>query len=840
MKNFDWKKLVPHAIAIAIFLVVALFYCKPALEGKVLQQSDIIQWKGMSKDIYNYKDTHGEAPLWTNGMFSGMPSYMIATKVNNHVPHFFTNALSLFLGKPFQFFFLACVCFYFLSQVLRTNTWVGVIGSLAYAYATYNVVIVSVGHDTKMLSIAMMPGLLASLILIYERKYWWGAALTSFFAGAIIAQNHYQVAYYGMLAALAMTIGYAVNWIRNKQYKEMFVAGAIALAAGLVGVFSNAVVILTNYEYTNESIRGGTALASGEVDGNFGKNGLTKNYAFSYSMNKAEAFVLMVPRIYGGSSNHMEVPETESKAVQALQNMQPEVAQQLQNNLSFYWGEGHTSGPPYAGAIICFLAILGFVILDNKHKWWILATLFLTILMSWGGYFESFNTLLFNVLPLYNKFRAPGMIIVVPTLLVGMMAILSLQKILFGFENKAELFKQFKKGLMITGGVFVLLLLVYFSLDYRGEGDTALLQQLEQIPDAQQKAAYMEGAKSLINGLVEDRKGLFFGDIIRSLLFIAVAAAAIWMNQRKVLKPGIVMMIVGVLSFIDVMAIDSKYLNADNYKEQEESDASFSPTPADLQILKDTSYYRVFNVAGGNVGLAFNHGALTSYFHKSIGGYHPAKLSLYQDLIEKQLYNFPNCQPVINMLNTKYIIYGDPANPQVQQNPDALGAAWFVTAVKFVNSPQEEMAALTNLNVRDTAVANKSFSNTLKSSFPADSAATINLVKNDNDLIIYSAKTATERAAVFSEVYYDKGWKAFIDSKEVPIAKVNYVLRGLMVPAGVHTIEFKFQPASHATGWTITTISSVIMILLFFAAIYFEIRRKNSGSAIDTQKIKKA
>ncbi len=824
MKNFDWKKVLPHAIAIGIFLLVALVYCKPALQGKVLQQSDITQWKAMSKDIYDYKEIHGRAPLWTNSMFSGMPGYLIAGYTNNDLPYYFSEALSLFLGKPFQFFFLACVCFYFLSQVLKVRSWIGVIGALAYAYATYNTVIVAVGHDTKMMSIALLPGLVGSLLLTFDKKYWWGATLTAFFTGALIAQNHYQIAYYGMLICLIMTIGFIINWVKTKEFKHMIVAGAITLTSGLVGVFSNAVVILPNYEYTQQTIRGGSALADGES--NVGKEGLSKSYAFSYSMNIAEPFALMVPRIFGGSTSAMEIPMENSKAVEALQSMNQQVAQQLQNNLIFYWGEAHTSGPPYAGAIICFLAILGFVVLDGKHKWWILATVILSVMMSWGGFFEGFNNFLFNHLPMYNKFRAPGMIIVIPTLLLGMMAVMALNKILFGFENKEVLFAQLKKGLMVTGGIFVVLLLVYFSLGYKAESDTAMLQQIQQIPDAATKEAFNTGARSMINGLVEDRKHLFFTDIIRSLLFIAAAAGAIWMYVKNILKPGFVMAIIGLLSFVDIMAVDAKYLSSDNYLDAEESEATFLPSPADQAIMKDTSYYRIFNIVGDNVAMAFNHGAMPSYFHNSIGGYHPAKLSIYQDLIEKQLYRFPKSMPVVNMLNTKYIIYGDAKNPQIQQNPDALGPVWFVKGVRFVQTPQQEMAALDSLDTKDSAVANQSFSTIIKNTPITDSAATINLVKNDHDIITYSSNTSNERLAVFSEVYYDKGWNAYIDEKKVPIAKVNYVLRAVMVPAGQHTIVFKFEPRSHAIGWTLTTICSVIMILLLLGAIYFEFKNR--------------
>jgi hypothetical protein len=829
MKNFDWKKVLPHVFAIGIFLLVALIYCKPALEGKVLQQSDITQWKAMSKDVYNYKEVHGEAPLWTNSMFSGMPDYLIASRTNNHLPYYFAEALALFLPKPFQFFFLACICFYILSQILRVNTWIGVIGSLAYAYATYNPIIVAVGHETKMLSIALIPGFIGSIILIYERRYWWGAALTALFSGALIAQNHYQISYYALIIAGIMTIGYAINWILKKEWKHLIVSGAVVLVAGLVGVLSNAVVLFPNYEYTQETIRGGSSLA--DAKSNVGKTGLNQDYAFSYSMFKSEPFVMLIPRMFGGGSGQMELAEDKSKAVEALQSMPQQLAQQLQGNLSFYWGGiGGTSGPPYVGAIICFLAILGFVVLDGKHKWWILATSILAIMMSWGGFFAGFNGFLLKHLPMYNKFRAPSMIIVIPTFLLCMLAILSLQKILFGIEDKAVLKQQLKKGFMITGAVFVVLLILYFSFDYITENDTNLIKQASEIPDVQQRATIEQSVRSLVNGLKEDRQHLFLMDIIRSLFFIAVAGAMVWLYQRRVLKPSIVLLVIGLFAFIDVMAIDVNYLKSDNFQEKEENEAALNPTPADQAVLKDKSWYRVLDLTHGGIGGAFNQGAITAYYHKSIGGYHPAKLSIYQDLIEHQLYKYPNNQNVLDMLNTKYVIE-NPNEANVPARPTNLGPVWFVKGLRFVNDSQEEMAALDNLNTRDSAVANKSFANILKPTFAADPAATISLVKNDNDVVTYSSKAPSEQLAVFSEVYYDKGWKAFIDNKQAPIAKVNYVLRGLMIPAGEHSIVFKFEPRSHAIGWTITNICSLLMLLLVAAAIYITYRKNKTAIA---------
>lgn len=818
----NWKKIIPHVLAIAIFLIVALIYCKPALEGKVLQQSDITQWKAMSKDIYNVKEATGEVPLWTNSMFSGMPGYLIAGKANNYIPYYFTEALSLFLPKPFQFFFLACICFYILSQCLKVNSWVGVIGSLAYAYATYNPIIVAAGHDTKMLSIALLPGFIGSLILIFERRYWLGAGLTAMFTGALISQNHYQIVYYGIIAAFFMSVAFGIRWIMQKDYKHLITALSFTVIAGLVGVFSNAVVIFPNYEYTKETIRGGSELA--DKTSKIGKEGLSKDYAFSYSMYMSEPFVMLVPKMFGGSSDQMELENEKSKAVEAIQSMPQELAQQIQNNLRYYWGGiGGTSGPPYTGAIICFLAILGFIVLDNKHKWWIAATLGLTIVMSWGGYFEGVNTWLLNNLPMYNKFRAPSMIIVVPTFLLCFLAILSLQKVFFEIDDNKILWNYLKKALMATAGVFAILFFMYFTFDYQTSEDKEVVKQLAQLNN-EQISQYVKG---FLNGLKEDRMSLFFNSLLRSLFFIAIAAGAIWLLQRKFLKPIFALAVIGTFSFIDVMAVNITYLNSENFKEKEENEAVFTPSQLDLQIMQDKSTYRVINVTQG-VQTAFNHGAMTSYFHRSIGGYHPAKLSIYQDLIEKQLYNFPKCQPVLDMLNCKYIIYGDPQQPQVQVNSTALGDAWFVKAVKNTSTAKEEMDALTNLKVADTVLVNNSYNKIIKNNFQFDSTASIKLLSNKNDIVSYKSVSKTSMPAVFSEVYYNKGWNAYVNGNKVDYARVNYVLRGLMVPAGENTIEFKFEPESHALGWKLTNIASLLIIILLSAGFWFDYKdRKN-------------
>jgi Bacterial membrane protein YfhO len=821
MQKGTFQKLLPHILAVLIFLIVAAIYCKPVFENKVVQQQDLTLWRGMAQNSFQYKETHGTFPLWTNSMFSGMPAYQVALDPQVPVnPNMFYGLFTLYLPKPISFFFLACICFYFLTQVLRINPYIGIIGGLAYAYATYNPVIVAVGHDTKMQTIAVLPAFIASLLLVYERKYWAGAALTAVFTCLLVTFNHMQIVYYALIIAFFMTVAYLIRWIRERDFKHIALSAAIVIGCGLLGVLSNAVNIFTTYDASKASIRGGSPLADNK--GSSSKTGLSDTYALTYSMYKTEPFEMMVPKIYGGSDG-LEIPQEDSKAIEALQQMPQQLGQQLQGFVRFYWGGiGGTSGPAYVGAIICFLTLIGFFVLDSKHKWWILAASVLAILMSWGSYFAGFNGFLLKALPMYNKFRAPSMILVIPTFLFCLMAAMTLQKFL-NLENKAELWERYKKGLYLTGGVFLVLILLYFSFDYTSEPDKELLRQASA--GGGQALDYVH---SFLNGLKEDRRSLFFGSIVRSLLFVLPVAALLWYSVKKKLQPAVLLTITGVLAFIDVMAVDVKYLNGDNYQDEAENQAIFTPTPADQQIMQDKSYYRVFDLTKGGVQGAFlGEGAVTAYFHNSIGGYHGAKLSIYQDLIEHQLYNFPNCLPVINMLNTKYIM-----QPVAQGkdtailNQGALGAAWFVNDVRFEPTPMAIMNGLTNLQPKDTALVAEADRKKVSFSNQPDPTATIQLVKNDNDDITYTSTSATNRFAVFSEVFYDRGWKAYIDNQEAPIIQTNYVLRGLSVPAGKHAIHFVFHPASYYTGQKIQWVASVLTFLVVIIALFFTYRNR--------------
>jgi hypothetical protein len=835
MKKIQWKDLLPHVIAVVVFVVVALVYCKPILQGKELHQSDVSLWKASAQNSFEYKEKHGVFPLWTNGQFSGMPAFQITSVGTNPVSIIYAaNVLTLNLPKPVSFFFLACVCFYFLSLVLRVNPYISLFGALSYAYATYNPIIIAEGHDTKMQAIAYLPAFIGSLLLLYHKKYLWGTTLTALFTGLLISANHLQITYYAALIALIMSISFGIHWIREKNFKQLFASASLVIFAAMLGIMVNAVTLFTTYEYSKRTIRGGSQL--GDEKSTVTKTGLSKDYALSYSMYKTEPLVMMFPRAYGGSSHQLEMAEDKSKAIEALQQMPQQLGQQIQGFLQFYWGgidgAGGTKGPPYLGAIVCFLAILGFVMLDVKHKWWILTACVFTFLLSSGKYLEGFNTMVLKYLPFYDKFRAPSMILVIPTLLLSMMSVMSLNHIL-SRENRESVFEHYKKGLLAVAAVFVVALLVYFTADFTSEPDRMLLQNISTITDAQQKAAIETPIRSFLNGLKEDRQSLFMGDLLRSFLFILVAGLAIFLFLKRKLNALAVTLVVGLFAFIDVMAIDTKYLNSDNYQESTDSEDRFKPSAVDQQIAKDTGYYRVLDVSQG-IPAAFNGGPLTAYFHHSIGGYHPAKLSIYQDLIEKQLYNFPNCLPVLDMLNTKYIITSSQQNGQqlmAQENPEALGAAWFVQTIDTKKGPAEVMKALSNFNPKDTAILDEADKKNLVAHAVKDSSAYIKLLYNNNDLIEYESSSKNTEFAVFSEIYYDAGWVATIDGKEAPIVRTNYVLRGLQIPAGNHRIQFEFKPASFYNSNRAAIGASAFIWLMLTGAIVLTLRKPKETNA---------
>ena len=819
-----FKSALPHLIAVAIFAIVAIVYCKPALEGKVLQQSDITQWKGMAQDAMNYKDQFGTTPLWTNNMFGGMPAYQITGIPGisfsiGILDQFFT----LNLPEPIGLFFLASICFYFLAQVLGFSTVIGIIGGLAYSYATYNPIIVVVGHITKMHAIAYLPFFIGSILLIFQKKYYLGAICTAIATTLFVQSNHLQINYYGLIIVLVMSVFYLVQWIKTKDFTHIYKTVGFSLVAGLMGLAVNAVMLIGTAEFGKSTIRGGSALAT--KDSKITNTGLNKDYALSYSMFLSEPLVMMFPHIYGASSDPNLVDPATSKAIEVLQQMQPEVGQQLQSFLQFYWGGiGFTAGPPYVGVIICFFAFIGFGSNKNPNRWWIGTVIVLSILLAAGSYFESFNLVILKYLPLYNKFRAPSMIIVVPTLLIGILAMYGISAV-----SKATNFKSFlqehKVGWISLGLVFFAVLALYFNADFKSESEKQLMTQIMQIQDPNQKAAFETPARDLVNAIAEDRKGFIESDLTRTIIFIGIAFFLIFLYIKRSIQETVFIIAIGLLSLVDLFQINVQYLKPSQYVEAAENENAFALTALDNTLLNDRSHYRIIDLRRG-VQNSFNEGAILAYHHKLVGGYNPAKLSIYQDLIENQWYNFPNCLPTLNMMNTKYIITGNMASDTIP-NPDALGNAWFVKGIEFKKGPRAVMDHLSFFNPKDTAVMDEQDKIEDLAGLQVDSTASIRLVQNKNDEISYKAKTNTKQLAVFSEIYYKDGWKAYINDKEAPIEKVNYVLRGLVVPTGDHTIKFEFKPASITSARKIAGVASILLWLSLATMIAFAFKNLN-------------
>jgi Bacterial membrane protein YfhO len=828
MKNISWKKIYPHLIAVGIFLVVAIFYCKPALQGKVLQQTDVQQWKGMAESSFKYKETHGHFPLWVNSLFAGMPGFQIAMDSSNPIsPGYLHSLFTLFLPAPFSFFFLLCVSFYFLTQVLKIDYRLGILASIAYAYASFTSIIVAVGHVTQVQAMGYVPALLASIFLVFQKKYWWGGALSGVFACLLIAMNHLQITYYFLLIAAFAFIAYLIQWIKNKEYKHILITCCILGVAAAAGVAVNSVSLATTYDFAQATMRGGSNVLDTATNKVEKSPGLPIDYAFQWSYGQAETFTLLVPNIYGGASSGQEFGADSHLAKEAVDKGVPDdQATQFAQQFPAYWGAQTlgTSGPVYLGAVICMLFIFGMGYLKGFDKWWIAAVCLLGILMSWGKNFMGFNEFLFNYLPMYNKFRAPTMSLYIPQLLFPLLSVMALQKLFFEEKDKISAQKNLKTAGLVMLGIFVIVGMFYMSFDYKGGGDDSVLNALNRMAQGN-----TEVANSFYNALKQDRQSLFGTDLVRSLFFAGAAFLLLWLFVKNKFKVSYALIGLLLLSSIDVIAEGRRYLNSDSFSDAQTIDQNyFTPSAADAQIMRDPGYFRVFNTTTD-----YFNDALTSYFHNSVGGYSPVKLSIVEDLLNFQLRKNPPNMQVLNMLNTKYfIVPGQQNQPVAEINPNALGPVWFVKAIEYKKGPAEVMKAMENFDPKDTALVEESSKSKIPFEPVPDSSANIRLIKNDNDVITYESSSKTNQFAVFSEIYYDRGWKAYIDNKEAPIVQVNYVLRGLTVPAGNHNIRFEFKPASYYESSKFAVMGSAIIWLWVIGAIAQDYRKKKNLKAV--------
>ena len=817
MKNNWLKKALPHVLAIVVFLIVTVLFCKPVLDGKVLNQHDtgIIGWRGSAQNALDVKEKTGKLPLWSTSVFSGMPNYQIMMEGKSAVPFDFNKVFGLGLPKPMNFFFIACICFYILCLVLRFNTVTGILGALAFAYSTYNPLIISGGHETKMMAIAYMPLLLAGLLLIFNKRYWSGLALATLGATMELMANHPQISYYFFIVAGAVTIGYLVIWIKKKAFKHIAISFGLSAVAALVALGVYAVAFMTTNEYAKYTMRGGKSL---EINGNEVKavktSGLDVDYAMSYSMSTIEPLIMVMPKAVGGSSG--TTLKEDSKVVDKLAAAGvPEMqAAQFATQFPAYWGgmqsPDYSGGPAYIGAIIFILAIIGFVVVKHPVKWPLLIASILAVMMSWGKYFLGFNELLFHSLPLYNKFRAPSMALVICQLTLPLMAVFTVYTLFFANNAQEFLKANFKKILYTLGGITVVLALLYIGQSYASGFDEQVMQ-MQLDPNGGDSFN-----RTVIAGMKADRQSQFGGQVMRSILFMIVILAAIYATMKNMFKPVIAVVILSIISTIDLWAVDKQYFSDDLYIAKDEiTNQIEAPTAIDQEIFKDKDpHFRVYDVAGLNSNRV-------SYFHRSALGYSAVKLRVYQDIIERYFSGMPNEQ-ILNALDVKYIINQDTQGRQTLiPNPNAYGAAWFVKAVKPVATEVDELQTIGNTNLRDTAVVLQS---ELKEggNLPADSSATVNVTKYTNDEIEYTANSANGGFVVFSEVYYPAGWNAYVDGKKTDIIKTNYFMRGLIVPAGKHNIKLAFEPEVVKKSVNIAYLSSWLFLIIVIGGFFMQ------------------
>lgn len=868
MKQINFKKLLPHGVAIIIFLIVTVIFCKPALEsGVVLQQGDVTAVESMKHQSEQYKEKHGTYPLWITSMFSGMPAYNIVFEGPKSPFSVINSAFQLWLPKPLNFFFLSCICFYIFCLCIKIRPYLGIFASLGFAFATYNPILVVAGHDTKLLAMAYAPALIGSIILLFDRKYITGSVLTALFASLHLYQNHQQISYYLFLIIGIMTLFYLVRWVKEKQLAGGIKSLGLAIAAAAIAVMVNAILLFPVYDFAKDSKRGGQLVMDSKNDNKGGdkveKNktkGLSRDYAFQWSNDKTESLSILFPGVtgYGSYFSQREgeynvFPNLGEKSNVAAYlaeklNMPEDQAANIASNLSgrLYWGgKPFTTGPAYQGAVICFLFVLGMFLLDGKHKWWILTASLLGIILAMGKYFPSLNNLFFDYLPFYNKLRTPEMALIIPQILFPMLAVMGIDKLID--MDKEVALKKLKQASIAIGAIFVLAAGIYFTSDYSKENkkrtaavsaafaaqDSTInnkLQQINQQYESETDNRIFEEllyqskgdasvAKGVLTALRKDRQSFYGGDIMRALLFTILTLALVGLFVYRKINSTFLLVGLPLLVAIDLIPFGMHYLNEKSFETEDRYKANeFSPSEADQLIMKDNDpNFRVFDMTGGD---PFQD-AKPSYFHRSIGGYHPAKLGIYDDLATYQLSGQLN-PGVLNMLNTRYIIQkGENGKASVIPNVQALGPCWLVKGVKFVNGPVEEMKALDNFDPADTAVIDQSFKSIIGSFAPADSASSIKQTAVDNMAIKYESNNTAAHLAVFSEIFY-KDWNAYIDGKQVPIAKANYVLRALVIPAGKHSIDFKFEPKVFNTSYRITSIAGWLMFVILLAyLVYF-------------------
>ena len=799
------KAFLIHFFALVLFVIAALAYFSPVLQGKVIEQSDIVQYTGMAKEQNDFRRLKGEEPYWTNSAFGGMPTYQLgANYPHNYVKEL--DRLIRFLPRPADYLFLYFLGFYILLCCLKVDFRLAALGALAFGFSTYLIIILGVGHNAKAHAIGYLPMLLGGIILVFRKKYLWGFVLSAIAMALEVGANHYQMTYYFMLLVLILGVAYLVDAIRKKKLKHFFTSVGILLAAVILGIAANATGLMATKEYADWSTRGKSEITI-NPDGSPKENtgGLDKEYITQWSYGITESLNLFVPRLFGGGSQEELGEDSKTFSYVIGKEIPRSTALEYFGTLPLYWGDQPgTSGPAYIGAIVFFLFLMGLILVKGRAKWWLLGGTVMSLMLSWGKNFSLLTDFMIDYFPLYDKFRAVSSIQVILELCAPILAILALSVLFNDFVSKEKKIKALKISFFIAAGLCVALFLAKGMFDFGAPSDERMrMTGLEGLPDV----------------LKEDRKAIYNSDLLRSLIYVFLAALAIWFFLKEKIKENIFIITLAALILFDLVGVGKRYVDNNDFVAKRRMAQPFQETPVHQQILKDEGIFRVYNPREGW------DSASTSYFHQSITGYHAAKPAGMQDLF--YFYIFQGKVGILNMLNVKYVIQQTETGESYPAvNPEANGNAWFVKELKEVGSADEELLALKEFDEKNTAIVNTSkFKNINRTTFQTDSTTTIALTNYEPNHLTYESNNPNAGVAVFSEMYYPNGWNAYVDGELKDHFRVNYVLRAMKVPAGKHTIEFKFEPTVVETGSKIALASSILLGLVVIGGIGFSFFR---------------
>ncbi len=824
MGQYFIQRILPHLAGIGILLVLIAAFYAPAFQGKVLQQSDNVQAYGMQNEIRDFKEKTGRHVHWTNAAFAGMPVYQILPENSKTVWYRFVYKVWLLGGDVTTAYgsaFALAIGMYLLLALLGVDWRIATVGAFAFSFSTGNIHLIEAGHSTKLFTLSFVPTALAGFLLMFRGKYLAGFAVAAAFMGFQIHASHYQITYYFGFILMFLFGAFAIHWFKNGKAKHAAIVAGLSIAAVGLGVLPSLSRMYTTYTYSPETIRGQSTLQSKNQ-----QDGLDKDYIFDWSYGIPETMTLLVPNFYGGTSMESFLSDQSSSTLAAYRrvapSLKPEQQQALQRSASHYWGnQPFTSGPVYIGAVIMLAFFMGCWLVKGPIKWGLIASTVLLLMFSWGSNLSFFNYLMVDYFPMFNKFRAVTMALSLAQMTIILLAVLGLQEFFFNSKTTEDDKKMsILVGLGAAAGLCILGLLASFMMKFG--------------TDATMPVEFASALKS-------ERAGLLRADVLRSLVFILLSGGALFAAWKYKLSAWVSIPLFALLVIGDLWMVDSRFLNSDRYIAASQKQTLVQPTDADKRILADTDpHFRVLDLTNrmnpnSPSGNPFSN-ALTSYFHKSIGGYHAAKLMRYQELVDAYMVTegrftlFEN-QNVLDMLNTKYFIQNQGQGPVPIVRNSANGNAWFVNQIKTAATADEELALLKGLNTKQAAVIHSEFSEYLSGFTPStDPSASIRLTGYEPDKLTYTTNSSREQLAVFSEVYYtpSRGWTVTIDGQEIDggFIRANHVLRALRVPAGQHTIVFEFKPSFFDTSQMLELIGSLLILLILLTAIGLSLKKR--------------